>query len=173
MGKNGQKDQKRLRIWTGVRTCKCGRDVHREVQEGVVCLAAGLAGEAGDAGLERAPEHGRHHGVGLGPIRDQYSGLDQSEESIHLGAERGVQRQPHLVVHARQQVQQLRVQPVHQSQLSIQLTNGRPVSPVQHVSEELVSVLLLVTTEPRHHFPDRLEQTLRRDACILLITLRI
>ena len=47
-----------------------------------------------------------------------------------------------------------------------------PVSPVQHVSEELVSVLLLVTPEPRHHFPDRLEQTLRRDACILLITLQ-
>ena len=85
-----------------------------------------------------------------------------------------MQRQPHLVVHTRQQVQQLRVQPVHQSQLSIQiqLTNERPVSPVQHVSEELVSVLLLVTPEPRHHFPDRLEQTLRRDACILLITLQ-
>ena len=124
---NGQKDQKRCWVWTLLSTCKCGRDVHREVQEGVVRLAAGLAGEAGHAGLERAPEHGRHHGVGLGPITDQYSGLDQSEESIHLGAERGVQRQPHLVIHARQQVQQLRVQPVHQSQLSIEMTNHSSV----------------------------------------------
>ncbi len=54
---------------------------------------------------------------------------------------------------ARQQRQQLRVQPV------------------QHVPEELVRVLLLVAAEARDHLPDDVEQRLGRDGLLLLLPL--